>query len=129
MICANESALNIYMRTVGQEERRLTSIENRAADLLLSECSPSRTDLVRCALDSLSAAVADAIAIHVGHIEHKRCASEKAHHYQMIGRLIAGSIDNYCATASFKQAEDEINAAVCKRCFDTGCPKCDPAED
>lgn len=123
-LCANTSALRSYMRTVDQEERRLTAIENQTARLLLTEYSNSRTDVVMSALREMNGATCDAIAIHMGHIGHKRCAIEKSRHYEMIGRLIAGSIDAYCASEAHKAAEDEINNVACPHCFDAGCRRC-----
>jgi len=108
-LCANTVALSRYLRTVDQEERRLTAIEDRAAALLLTDYSPTRTDMVMESLQETSAAVADAIAIHLGHVAHKRCAMEKAMHYEMIGRLVAGMIDGYCANLATKAAENEID--------------------
>lgn len=125
--CANTIALRSHFRTVTQEERRLTAIEDRAASLLLTEFADSRTDNVMEAMHETSAAVADAIAIHMGHIGHKRCAVEKARHYEMIGRLIAGSISGYCAREAAKAAEREVENAQCPHCWDHGCHHCDEA--
>jgi hypothetical protein len=123
-LCANESALRIHLRTVDEEERRLTAIENRAAHYLLTDCSDSRTDMVMEALQEANEATADCIAIHIGHIGNKRCAVEKSRHYEQIGRLLAGMIAGYCAKEAQRIAEDEINNASCQHCFDEGCRKC-----
>lgn len=123
-LCANESALRVYLRTIDQEERRLTAIENRAAALMLTDCSDSRTDMVLEAMQEASEATADCIAIHIGDINHKRCAVEKSRHYEMIGRLVAGMVAGYCAKEAKRIAEDEINDASCQRCFDSGCRRC-----
>jgi hypothetical protein len=106
--CANESALRIHLRTVDQEERRLTAIENRAASLMLGELSPNRTAVVLSALQDINEAVCDAIAIHLGHISHKHCAIDRQMHYSQIGRLIAGAADNWAAREATRRAENEI---------------------
>jgi hypothetical protein len=108
MLCANTAALRSHFRTVSEEERRLTAIEDLAASLMLTEFANSRTDMVLEAMQEVSEPVADAIAIHMGHLGHKRCALEKARHYEMIGRLIAGMIDGYCARLADKQAREQI---------------------
>lgn len=100
------------LRTVAQEERRLTEVENLAAALMLAQCSNSRTAMVAGALHSVSVAVADCIAIHMGHISHKRCAVDKARHYEMIGRMVAGAIDNHCARTATRIAEQAIDGVT-----------------
>ena len=123
-LCANTQYLSAYMRTVDQEERRLNAIENRAAHLMMTDCSDSKTDNVLEAMQEANEATADCIAIHIGHISHKRCAVEKARHYEQIGRLLAGMIAGYCAGEAKRIAENEINGAHCQHCFDEGCAKC-----
>ena len=123
-LCANESALRIHLRTVDEEERRLTAIDNRAAHYLLTDCSDSRTDNVLEAMQEANEATSDCIAIHIGHIGNKCCAVEKARHYEQIGRLLAGMIAGYCAGEAKRIAENEINGAHCQHCFDEGCAKC-----
>lgn len=127
--CANESALRIHLRTVDQEDRRLTAIENRAASLMLSDVSPSKTDVVLSAMQDISEAVCDAIAIHLGHVNHKHCAIDRQTHYSQIGRLIAGSIDGWAAREATRQATNAVDEASCRHCWDEGCPKCDPIGD
>jgi urocanate hydratase len=127
--CANESALRIHLRTVDQEDRRITAIENRAAQLLLSEYSDSRTDNVQEAMGEMSESIADCIAIHIGYIGNKRCSAEKAMHYEAIGRMVAGMISAYCEAEAKRQAENEINNATCWACWDEGYCKCDPIGD
>jgi len=122
--CANTVALNRYLRTVDQEERRLTAIEDRAASLLLTDYSTTKTDNVMEALQEVSEPVADAIAIHLGHVAHKRCAMEKGSHYEMIGRLVAGMIDGYWARHATQEAERQIDDASCRNCYDAGCRLC-----
>jgi hypothetical protein len=122
-LCANESALLIHLRTVDQEERHLNAVENQAARLLLADYSDSRTDMVLEALHEISDPVADGIAIHMGHISNKHCVVDKARHYEYIGRLVAGSITNYCAAEARKQAERDIDNS-CQRCFGSGCRHC-----
>ena len=127
--CANESALRSYLRTVDEEERRLTAIENRAASLMLGELSPSRTDVVLSAMQEISEAVCDAIAIHLGHIGHKRCAIERQMHYGQIGRLIAGSVDGWAAREATRQATKSVDEASCSHCLDEGCRYCREREE
>lgn len=123
-LCANESALRSYLRTVDQEERRVTAIENRASQLMLTDCSDSKTDMALEALQEISEAVCDAIAVHQGHIGHKCCAVEKARHFEFIGRLVSAHLQRYCAKEATRIATHEINQASCPHCFDAGCPKC-----
>jgi len=127
--CANTAALNTYMRTVDQEERRLNAIEARAAHYLLTDCSDSRTGMVLESMQEANEATADCIAIHIGHIGRKICAVDKARHYEMIGRLLAGMIAGYCAKEAKRIAENEINNASCQHCFDSGCRNCREREE
>jgi hypothetical protein len=124
-LCANTQYLSAYMRTVDQEERRINAIENRAAHLMMTDCNDSKTDMVLEALAWANEATADCIAIHIGHISHKRCAVEKSRHYEQIGRLVAGMIAGYCAKEAQRIAENEINEASCPHCFDAGCRRCE----
>lgn len=124
MLCANEAALRRYMRTVDQEERRLTAIENRAADLLLTEYSPAA--MAGEALGELNPATMDGIELHIAALGRRMDAIEKARHYEFIGRLIAGAVDNYAAGEARKQAEREVENAECQHCFGFGCRFCDP---
>jgi hypothetical protein len=118
------SALLHAFRSVTEEERRLAAIDNMTAQLLLTEYSDSRTDMVLDAIHETSEAVADAIAIHMGHLGHKRCAVEKARHYEMIGRLVAGVIDGYCTREAKQAAEKVVDRSECPHCFDFGCRHC-----
>lgn len=123
MPCANETALLFHLRTVDQEERHLNAVENQAAKLLLTDYSDSKTEMVIEAMPEMSEAVADCIAIHMGHIANKHCAVDKARHYECIGRLVAGSITNYCAAEARKQAERDIDNE-CQHCYGRGCRRC-----
>ena len=122
--CANESALRVYLRTIGQEESRINAIEERTNSLLMTDCSDSKTDMVLEALAEVSEGVADCIAIHIASIGNKRCAGERAGHYEAIGRMVAGAVASYCETEAKRIAENEINDASCQHCFDAGCCKC-----
>jgi hypothetical protein len=127
--CANTAALETYLRNLGKDERRLDAISARSAHLMATDCSPSRTGMVLEAAHEMSETVADRIAIELGHIANKRCATDKASHYEMIGRLFAGFLENYCAKEAGRIAEDEINNAACVKCFDAGCRHCRERED
>ena len=127
--CANTAALETYLRNLAKDEKRLDAISARSAHLMATDCSPSRTDMVLEAAHEMSETVADRIAIEIGHIANRRCATEKASSYEMIGRLFAGFLECYCAKEAGRIAEDEINNASCVKCFDVGCKHCRELED
>ena len=122
--CANTAALNAYLRTVDEEERRLDAIESRAAHYLLTDCSDSRTDMVLEAMQEADETTADCIAINMANIANASSEMEKSIGYTVIGRLLAGMISGYCAYQAKRIAEYQINNASCHRCFDSGCKFC-----
>jgi hypothetical protein len=67
--------------------------------------------------------------IEIGHIKPFFSAARKASSYEMIGRLFAGFLENYCAKEAGRIAENEINNASCVKCFDVGCKHCMERED
>jgi len=127
--CANTSALNAYLRTVDEEERRLDAIEARAANYLATDCSDSRTDMVLEAIQEADETTADCIAINMANIANARSEMEKSICYTVIGRLLAAMISGYCGYQAKRIAEGEINNASCHRCFDSGCKFCRENEE
>ena len=126
--CANTAALETYLRNLGKDEKRLDAISARSAHLMATDCSPSRTCMVLEAAHEMSETVADRIAIEVGHAQSAKPAPCKGSHYEMIGRLFAGFLENYCAKEAKRVAENEINNASCVKCFDVGCKHCRECE-
>ena len=127
--CANTAALNSYMRTVDEEERRLDAIEARAAHYMATDCSDSRTDMVLEAMQEADETTADCIAINMANIANARSEMEKSIGYTTIGRLLAAMISGYCGYQAKRIAEDEINNADCQKCFDSGCRNCRENEE
>ena len=120
-LCANTEALNAYMRTVDREEKRLDAIDRRKAQLLSGDCSPSNAGAVLDALAEIPHAVADDIAINIGHLGS---TMSLVGYYSVIGQLVTDHIEQYCDKEAQRIAENEINEASCQKCFDEGCRFC-----
>ena len=127
--CANTSALNAYLRTVDEEERRLDAIEARASHYLATDCSDSRTAMVLEAMHEADETTAELIADYMGSISDTNSEMEKMHDYAIIGRLLAAMISGYCAYQAKRIAENDINNAACQKCFDAGCKFCRENEE
>lgn len=122
--CANTEYLNAHMRTVDREEKRLDAIDQRKAQLLSGDCSPSNTGAVLEALYEIPQSFADQIAINIGHIGCIPNPQLTAVYHAVIGRLVCDFIEQYCEKEAQRIAENEINNASCQKCFDEGCRFC-----
>ena len=124
-ICAVTSDLNRYLADIDKEESRQALIDRRTADRLLDEFSPGKTEMVSEALSEISDAMAEAIAFCMAMLGKKSDEMQTNANQAIIGRLVAGAINNYCEKLARDSAEASVNDASCKHCYDQGCRRCD----
>ena len=125
--CANESELAGYMREVDRTERVIDAIKLRANELLASDY-PIDASMVLEALSEDPQDMAIAIEKHAPFCESSN-PQLRALHLEEVGRQVMGAIDSYRRLLATRKAADEINNAACVKCYDAGCPSCDPADE
>lgn len=121
--CANAEALNAYMRTADQEERRLDAIERRKERMLQDEYA-AYPGLVLEALAEAPENVGVEIFMHMDAASKEKSASIKSAYFEYIGRAVVRQVDYYREQLALRAAQNEINNASCQKCFDEGCRFC-----
>ncbi|MFV5212727.1 hypothetical protein ACLIIZ_03230 [Azonexus caeni] len=124
-LCANTSYLRKHMRAIDDAERRRDEIDRRTSALM--ETDYSIPEIVGDVFPEFNAAAIEAIGVLMcninAEIEAQRPAVADRLRVQL-SRLIEGMTDNYRAKLAKAKAEEEINNAICQRCFDAGCLAC-----
>lgn len=124
MLCANESALRVYLRTVDQEERRIDLIEKRTEALMLDGYTVA--DVVGDLIPEFSPATQDTASILISQIAiEEGTRPEVADRLRIqLSKLIERGFDGYRRKLAKAQAEDQIDNASCHHCLDEGCRRC-----
>lgn len=126
--CAVTADLNRYLGKLDADDARQAIIDSRADDLLAGEYSPANFQNIMEALPEMTEDLHGDIAAGLRIAANAASPIERNIAHQVIGANIQAFVQEYWSKSAKRKAEDSVNDADCRHCYDQGCLHCDPPE-
>jgi hypothetical protein len=125
-LCANELALDQYLRKLDRDDKREAAIEDCIDELMIGNYSPDDYSNFIEAVTEIDVETMKRIILEIALAKRKTDKDDADVHFLLAGRALSQAVFDYWTKSARSEAEHQIDTADCQHCFDHGCRRCTP---